>query len=358
MACTAAPAIPHSKPWITDEDRAAVDAVLAAGRPGDGAAVAIFEESLGRFLSAPPGLCFPSGRQALAGILSALPVGPGDEVLVPAYVCESVAAAVVQTGAAVRFYDVDQRWTLGANLIAPRLGARTRAIVTAPVFGILPDMPAITRLGPPVIEDLTQVLGGRWQERRLGRFGVAAFCSFQATKMITTGQGAMAVSGDGRLMSRLRDLPAAGKMSDLQAALGNSQLRRLEAMLERRRTLADRYFSGLSSLTSITLPESIRGRSVFYRFPVLCPRPFAETKAAFETRGIHVRRGVDRLASAGHPDAAAATPLQGSSSCLTHTVSLPLYPALTDAEQERVIIAAQEVFGQPDGRPAPGTPAR
>jgi perosamine synthetase len=127
----------------------------------------------------------------------------------------------------------------------------------------------------------------------------------------------------------------------VQAALGRSQLRRYRGFLDRRRAIANRYFTGLAGL-DVRLPLSVRDRTIFFRFPLRTPRDFDEIRSRFARAGVHVRRGVDALLHRTFGPSPAD--FEGAERCFAETVSLPLYPALTDADCSRVIEASQQVF--------------
>jgi UDP-4-amino-4-deoxy-L-arabinose-oxoglutarate aminotransferase len=180
--------------------------------------------------------------------------------------------------------------------------------------------------------------------------GDACVLSFHATKLLATGEGGMALSARPEISARLddfrRDRFAAAPLrvaplSDLQSALGLSQLARYDDFLRRRRSLAERYFDALSGATAVRLPDDVRDRSLFYRFAVRSSRPFDAVAEAFAEDGVTVRRGVDALM---HHRMAAPGTFPVAEQLFAETVSLPLYPSLSDAESDRVIASARRVF--------------
>jgi dTDP-4-amino-4,6-dideoxygalactose transaminase len=177
--------------------------------------------------------------------------------------------------------------------------------------------------------------------------------SFHATKLLTTGEGGMLLSHDSTLLNRAREIVTGEHtgawpgfrqpLSDLQAALGSSQLRRYDGFLTRRRQIADHYFGGLAD-TAVGLPAHIRDRSLFFRFPLMVSGAFDEHRQAFDTCGVQVRRGVDTLLHRELGMAPASFP--GAERCFAGTLSLPLYPALTDDDTDRVVAATRARFGR------------
>ncbi|MDP9067826.1 MAG: DegT/DnrJ/EryC1/StrS family aminotransferase [Actinomycetota bacterium] len=337
--------ISHSKACITEDDNAAVTAALESGLLAAGTKRTAFETALRESLGMTTATATDSGTSALFLLLKALKIGRGDEVIVPTYVCHAVRDAIVSTGACAVLCDVSSDWCLNVESVRGRLSSATKAVVAVHMFGISAGLDELIRLGVPVIEDLAQALGGRDDGVMLGRRGIAAFCSFNATKLLCTGEGGMAVTSDRSVGEQLRNAPTGAgsslcKMSDLQAVLGLAQLSRYPEFLARRQQLAEFYFEELAGLP-LDLPHHVRHRSIFFRFPVQVDGKFEALRREFERRGVHVRRGVDALLHREFPD---ATYFEGAEQCFSRTLSLPLYPALSDNEAERVVEACKQIF--------------
>lgn len=343
--------IPHSSPEISQTDINHVSHVLTSGMIAQGSVVREFEEAVGSYIGVPHAVATSSGTAALVLALRALEIGPGQEVIIPTYVCRSVLEAVLSVGAEPRLCDVDDDWTISANSAAAQRSIATAAIIVPYIFGITKDLAALQSIGVPLIEDCCQSFGAMTPRGRTGSFGLISFFSFHATKCLTTGEGGMSCTGDaelGRRMLELRD-GAAGAlrgrvpcaMSDLQAALGLSQLRRYDSFLARRRTLADVYFEALTPEPSVTAPELTRGRSIHFRFPVRVAADIDKWIRAFATSQIAVRRGVDDLLhrQLALPDAGFPSAVR----LFDTTLSLPIYPALTDAQQAHIVARLREV---------------
>lgn len=336
--------IAHSKPWITEDDHAAVAQALASGLLASGTKRQAFENAICGALGMTNAAATDSGTSALFVLLKASGVGPGDEVILPTYVCRSVRDAVVSTGARPILCDVSSDWCLDAESVRHRASSATKAIIVVHTFGVVAALDPILSLGIPVIEDLAQAFDCR-DAGILGRRGVAAFCSFNATKMLCTGEGGMALTSDPSLGAQLCDGPPGVptsfyKMSDLQAVLGLAQLGRYSDFLARRQQLARFYFEELADLP-VELPHHVRERSIFFRFPLQVDGDFDVLRNAFARQGVHVRRGVDCLL---HREFQDETRFEGAERCFSRTLSLPLYPALTDREAEHVVRACKRIF--------------
>ena len=151
--------IPHSRPWITDEDTQSVDRILRSGMIAQGAQVQAFEEQIARYVGAPDAIAVGSGTAALVLALKALCADPDDEVILPTYVCRSVADAVVQAGLTPVFCDVGENWTMTADTVAPHVSGKTRAIIVVHLYGIVVETSCFRRFGVSLIEDCCQAFG-------------------------------------------------------------------------------------------------------------------------------------------------------------------------------------------------------
>jgi len=281
-----------------------------------------------------------------------LGVGEGDEVILPSYVCVAPLHAVEHVGATPRLADVDpSTYNLDPTDVRRRLTRRTRAIIVPHQFGLPSDLDRLLALGVPVIEDCAQAIGACYRNRPVGTFGAVSIMSFYATKLLTTGEGGMLLSRDRRLLSRVRDrrdydersvhaVRYNYKLTDFQAALGRSQLRRLPAMLHKRRRIARRYRRRWASLP-IALPPSDQERShVYHRFVIGVPITASAVARRLAGLGVTARPPVYRpihltLGLEGFP---------GATHAYRHALSVPLYPALTSREEAIVIRALQQVF--------------
>ena len=337
--------IPHSQPWITDADREAVAAVLTTPMIAQGDVVRRFEQMIATSAGAAGGVAVASGTAALTLALRGLRV-EGREVVVPTYACRNVAEAVATAGGIPVPCDVGDAWNMTPETVRAVMSPRTAVIVVVHTFGTPAAVREFERLGLPIVEDACQAFGADVEGRPAGGHGVIGVFSFHATKCLTTGEGGMAVSRDPALvatMRRLRDgeegaasprLPS--PMTDLQAALGLSQLARYDAFRARRRAVADRYFEALGGVP-VSLPHGLRQSSMFFRFPVRVRGDVTEGLRVMVERGVQARRGMDALLHRSLGPHADRFP--GAERLFEQTVSLPIYPALTSDAQRAVVEA-------------------
>jgi UDP-4-amino-4-deoxy-L-arabinose-oxoglutarate aminotransferase len=344
--------IPHSKPLITKGDKAAIEAVLESDMIAEGARVRQFEEAVSNYLGLLGGFAVASGTNALFLSLRGLGVGIGDEVILPTYVCRSVWDAVVWTGATPVLCDIREDWCIDVTKVKPLVTRSTRAVIVVHTFGIAAEIHPLCDLDIPIIEDCCQALGAKRGNRMVGTFGELCVLSFHATKLLTTGEGGMVLTGRGRLLEKLSgfkqgspdrcEVRYRAPLTDFQAALGLSQLRQYDSFVQRRQSIADYYFTRLADIP-VELPILVRDRSIFFRFPLRIRRDFEEVRLAFHEDGIHVRRGVDTLLHRLFGMDPEAFP--EAERCFAETLSIPLYPALTDKACERIVRVCHRILG-------------
>src|SRR5262247_2101675 len=310
--------IPHSRPTLGDDDGERVARVVRGGHLAQGPEVAAFERGLAERMGVADAAAVSSGTAALELALRAR---------------DALYHAVTRCGAAPVLADADPD-TLGLSAAdaARRRTVRTRAVVVVHPFGLAVDLGDFERLGVALVEDCAQTLGAVLGGRPVGTRGGLAVCSFYATKLLTTGEGG-AVTGRAELVARARDardyderhdlVPRFNyKMTDMQAALGQSQLVRLDAFIARRRALAVRYRTALARAPRCRVASDAGERHVYHRFVVAVDRPLDPVLAHLERRGVAARRPVFRpihraLGLSGYPNAERLW-----AECL----SLPCYP--------------------------------
>lgn len=345
--------IPHSAPWIVDEDRRAVDDALLSAQVAQGTRAAQLEQELASFQRAAGAVAVGSGTAALVVALKALEIGPGAEVILPTYVCAAVLRAIHAVGATAVLCDVGERWLMTPETVAPHITRRTRALIIVHLFGIAAETESFLSLGVPIIEDCCQALGapgsGGDQHAPVGRIGALSVFSFHATKCLTGGEGGAVTANSEDALQRIREVHASrsvpAPLSDLQAALALSQLRRYPAFLEQRRLQATDLLRALPrSCTSMIF--SVKDQSMFFRFPLRLlgnGRSFDHARLFFDDAGIAVRRGVDALLHRECGLADAAFP--GAVACFDETISIPLRPGLEVDERRRILERASAYVG-------------
>jgi perosamine synthetase len=333
--------ISHSRPWIDATDLCEVLGVLQEGMIAAGAKVSEFEAETCRYLGVGTAVAQASGTAALVLALNAIGMSHDDEVIIPTYVCRSVLDAVLTAGAIPVLCDVDEYGVVTAETVAPHVSKRTRAIIAVHIFGHPCDVMGLRSFGVPIVEDACQAMGMLVGRRMAGSLGDVGVLSFHATKCLTTGEGGMLVTSSETIGARAKELAAGslppGKrcvapLSDLQAALGLSQLARYEDFLSRREVIRATYTEAAHA-TGVRLgfPSAA---SMLFRFTVHTERQFESVAKKFSGLGIQVRRGVDELLHryVGVGDEA----FPGAVRIFNCTVSLPFYPSLDKEQIDRV----------------------
>lgn len=339
--------IPHSKPSLGQDDIRAATEVLRSGLIAGGPVVGQFERGMAAYIGVQGGVAVSSGTVALELALRAMGVGHGDNVILPSYVCSAPWLAIQRVGAQARIVDIDPvTYNLDPHKVRKARTSRTRAVIVPHLFGLPADLTALQSLGIPLIEDCAQTLGATEQGRAVGSVGLLTVCSFYATKLLCTGEGGMVLSNDEALLERVRalreydqapSLNAAAfncKMTDLQAAIGVTQLNQLGEFFEKRAALAAIYRDSLPA-ELFTPPSVPSGRAhVYYRYVVRLQKglqssdEFTDYLSRMAHRGLQCRKPVFRplhryLELADFPASDEADEV---------ALSLPLYPSLTEEE--------------------------
>jgi perosamine synthetase len=345
------PVIPHSRPTLDQEEVDAVNAVLQSGQLAQGQQVLHFEKAMASMIGVGGAVAVSSGTAALHLALLVLDIGEGDEVAIPSFVCPALLNAIRYVRAVPVLVDINpQSLNMDVHDLRKRLTGKTKAIIVPHMFGLPADIREIAALGIPVIEDCAQSLGSRCQGAPTGSFGTLSVFSFYATKVICTGEGGMIATDDVRLLDRMRDLRDYDekddgrqrfnyKLTDLQAALGLTQLRKLPDLIARRRAVARQYDEFLrGKLPSV--PDCPPDREhIYYRYVVRTGHCM-ELLDAGSHAGIAYRRPVFKplhryLGMTGYPETDAA---------FRETVSLPLYPSLSGLEIKIILQHLQSIL--------------
>lgn len=304
-----------------------------------------------------------SGTDALRLALAALGVGPGDEVITPAFSFVASATTIMMAGATPVFADVDPATlTLDPRAMERALTPRTKAVMPVHLYGHPAAMDAICDLarrhGLAVIEDAAQAIGASWQGRSIGTWGDAACLSFYPTKNLgACGDGGMILTGRDDVAARARRLRHHGdggryrhvelgwcsRLDELQAALLRVKLRRLPAWVEARRRIAARYRERLAG-GPLTLPvERPEARHAYHLYTVRHPRRDALARALAEQgvgTAVHYPMPVPAQPMFGEAGAREAERRWPEACEAARTVvSLPCFPELSDEEVEAVAAA-------------------
>jgi perosamine synthetase len=331
--------IPHSRPSIDSEDIENVVQVLASSNLAQGEKVKEFENQTTRFIGAKYAVACSSGTAALQLALLTLDLEENDEIIIPSYVCASPYFATVHAGARPRIADINpNEANISAAAAKQRLSQKTKAIIVPHMFGNPAELDDLMKLGVPIIEDCAQSMGAEYKNRKVGSYGELAILSFYATKMITTGEGGMVLTNIEELYEKALDLrdydhkplvPAKYnyKMTDLQAALGISQLKKLPHFINCRKQIACAYTAALTGTNAILPAHHAHKNSVYYRYIILSDNAERVLKEAKE-HGVICEKPVWKpLHQLTHSEECPNTDRVHEKA-----VSIPLYPSLSQEE--------------------------
>ncbi|GAA1255239.1 DegT/DnrJ/EryC1/StrS family aminotransferase [Pseudonocardia aurantiaca] len=357
--------VPATGVLIGPEERAAVDRVLASGMLAQGPEVAAFEAEFAATVDGRPCAAVNSGTSALLLGLLAAGIGQGDEVIVPSFSFAATANAVALAGATPVFADVDPQYLcLDPDAVLAAIGPRTAAIMPVHLYGHPAAMDRLgeiaRRHGLALVEDAAQAHLADLAGRPVGTFGEIAAFSFYPTKNMTCGEGGIVVCADEAVARRVRLLRNQGmerryaneivgynaRMTDLHAAIGRVQLRRLPGWTEQRRVNAAFLTAGLGEVAEragLVLPAvAPEAGPVWHQYTVRAPerdRVVAAMAGVGVQTGVYYPTPIHRLPAYGLdldlPVTAAAS---------REVVSLPVHPALTPAQRERVVTALTQAI--------------
>jgi perosamine synthetase len=306
-----------------------------------------------------------NGTVALHLALHCLDVGPGDEVLVPTFTYIASVNTIAQTGARPVFVECSpDDWLIDVADVARKITPRTKAILPVHLYGAACDMQALRKLaighGLKIVEDCAEALGASIDGQHVGTFGDVGTFSFFGNKTVTTGEGGMVVAGDDQLATRLKLVKGQGqafdrrywhvelgfnyRMSNICAAIGLAQLERLEAILDRKRAIADlyRHLTKDMPVTYQKLRSNVIGSDwlVTLLLPPGCDRD--RVMSHMQDQGIETRP----VFHCAHrmPMYAAGESFPVSEEIARRGVSLPSYPALQNGDVERVVATLEEAI--------------
>lgn len=284
--------IPISEPSLgRSEARYVADCVKSGWVSSLGEYIGQFEEAFAHFCETKYGVSVFNGTVALHLALAALGIGPGDEVIVPSLTFIATANAVLYTGATPVFVDVEaETWNMDPAQVERKISRRTKAIIVVHLYGHPADMDPLMSLARKhslkVIEDAAESHGALYKGRKVGSIGDVGCFSFYGNKIITTGEGGMAVTNNARLAQKMRFLkdhamsatrkyyhPLMGfnyRMTNLQAALGLAQLEKIDRFIARKRKIAQLYNDRLHSIPGLVLQsEAPWAQAVYWMYSLL-----------------------------------------------------------------------------------------
>lgn len=376
--------IPYGRQHVDEDDIQAVVEVLRSDFLTTGPVVEAFEAALTDYCGATHGIAVSNGTSALIMAVQALDIGPGDEVLLPAMTFAATATAVVMAGATPVFVDV----LPDVLLIDPRdverkISARTKAIIAVDYAGNTCDYDALQALcrahGLSLIADACHALGALYKGRRTGTLADMTIFSFHPVKHITTGEGGFITTNDNTLAKRLRrlrnhgidtdarnrernatwkysitELSGNNRITDIQCALGLSQLKKLDGFLARRRELSQVYARAFALSKRISpVPQAAGSLHAYHLYVVLLDLPSGLTREALfhQMRDAGIGVNVHYIPVHHHPFYQRTFGL--GPGLLPHTeaayermLTLPIFPDMTNENANTIAATLRGLLGE------------
>lgn len=373
--------IPYSRQSIDRRDVRAVVKVLTSDYITQGPEIARFERSLATYCGAKYAIVFSSGTAALHAAYFAAGIGRGNEIVTSPLTFAATANAARYLGAKPVFADIDERTgNLDPRSAEARINIRTKAIVPVDYAGRPAPLTAFRAIarkhGLVLIEDGAQALGALYKRKRIGGWADMTIFSFHPVKSITTGEGGAILTNNKTYFEKLMMFRTHGmtkdatkllktgraawyhemhflgynyRMTDIQATLGTSQMKKLSVHIAKRRALAKRYQKLLTGTDHLTLPpaDDATYSSAWHLFPIRVPSRMRDRIfTALRKSGVGVQ--VHHLPVYLHPYYAKLGYKKGS--CphaeyfASEVISIPLYPTLTRAQQDTVVAAVKRAL--------------
>ncbi|MBI4375245.1 MAG: DegT/DnrJ/EryC1/StrS family aminotransferase [Elusimicrobia bacterium] len=366
-----------SLPSTGEEEWQACREPLMTGWLTQGAKVAAFEKAFAKRHGVAHALATTSCTTGLHLILAAMGIGPGDEVIVPAFTWVATANVVLYCGATVVFVDVDRATNnIDPVDLARKLTSKTRAVIAVHLFGLCADMDAIRAIVPAgikIIEDAACAAGASYKRTFAGALGDAAAFSFHPRKSITTGEGGMVTTNDGRLAEVVNMLRNHGasvseeqrhkgprpyllpqfnllgynyRMTDLQGAIGLAQLAKLDRFIEERHQYAEYYRETLANLGWLRMPVFPENGThawqafVTYVDPTKSPMTRDKIMERLQAAGIATRPGTHAVHMLGYyRDRLGLKPehFPAARDCDANTMALPLHNRMKKRDYEYIV---------------------
>lgn len=307
--------IPVSAPSIGKEElENVIEAVKSGWISSKGRFIKEFEESFANYIGMKHGVAVSNGTVAIHLALKALNIGPGDEVIIPNLTFIAPASMTLLAGAKPVLVDVNKDyWCIDPDCVKSHISEKTKAIIIVHLYGNPADMDPLMEIaekhGLYIIEDCAEAHGALYKGRKVGSMGHVSCFSFYGNKIITTGEGGMCLTNDEETAVKMRILRDHGmrpekrywhevvgynyRMTNLQAAIGVAQLRKIEEFIEKKRKIAKLYKESLENIDQIGLhPEMKWARNVYWLYSILLKDEHTRNKVIMhlERAGVETRR--------------------------------------------------------------------
>lgn len=323
--------VPHFRESINSDDKIALSLAMEQDIFDKGKNIQAFEKQFANWVGCyEQGIAVSNANEAILLALKVIGTNSNDEIILPSYASETLYLAVMRSGARPVICDVGPNWVVEPANIEGLINANTKAILVPHAYGIFADVKGFKRYNVTIIEICSEAIGDKEIDKIEGDFAVF---SFGLTECLTTIEGGMLLiqNKEWSLKARqIRDEKMVFLFTDVQAALGISQLNRYGFFLERRRKIAGKYLAGICMISQRLINFEAKARSMYLGIPIRITGGINKYKSRFEEKGIRISRGIDNLNHrlVSSPDE--KFPI--SVDLFNNTITLPIYPSLTDEE--------------------------
>lgn len=343
--------ISHNKPYLDKQEARAVAKVLQSDWLTTGKEVEKLENNIKKLVGAKYAVAVNSGTSALHLSLLALGTGLDDEVIIPTYTCSALLNATYYTGATPVVVDVESDgFNIDGNQVKKKIGKKTKAVIVPHTHGFPAKIEAIKKFGLPVIEDCAIALGTTYLGKSVGNSGDLAIFSFYASKVITTGYGGMVVTKSKKYYQNVKNfiyddqaenyqVSYNYQLNDIAASIGNIQFERLEKFLNKRKEIAAKYVKVLKKKKNIQcFPKEEDSNVNHYRFIIKFQnlKERDRVKEAFRRVGITTIVPIDTFQLLHRYLKLDKSQFPNAENLAQTTLSLPIFPALTQEEIARI----------------------
>ncbi|MCD6355831.1 MAG: DegT/DnrJ/EryC1/StrS family aminotransferase [Anaerolineaceae bacterium] len=354
-----------AKPIIGEEEKKAVLEVLDSGIITQGPRVKVFEEGFAKMCGVKHAVATTSGTTALYLAMLAHSIGKGDEVITSPFTFIASANSALFVGATPVFVDIDKRtFNLDASKIEAAITPKTKAILPVHLYGLCCDMDAIMAVAKKhnliVVEDACQAHGSEFKEKRAGSFGTGTF-SFYPTKNMTSAEGGMITTNDDAVNEKCRVLRNHGmrrryyhdelgynfRMTDVHAAIGNAQLKKLAFYNQKRQENAEFYNANLKGVTIPFVPDGYT--HVYHQYTIRVPNGRRDALREYLKEndiGSEIYYPLPIHQQGFYKELLGEKTYPQAESAAAEVLSIPVHPSLTRADLEKVASAINEFMAK------------
>lgn len=370
--------IPITRPYLDDSEVQSCKESISSGWVSQGPKVKEFEKKICNIVGARYGIATTSCTTSLHTALAAMGIGKGDEVIVPSYSFIATANSVLYQGARPIFVDIDPlTYNIDPEKIEEKVSEHTKCIMPVHQVGLPADLDKIDIIAKKknvlVLEDAACALGSEYKGKKIGNINPACF-SFHPRKVITCGEGGMITTNDKRIYEKSTMIRSHGasvsdlarheskdiifeeydclgynyRMTDIQASIGLEQVKKLSRVLEMRRELAERYNDLLNTIDKVTVPFVPKGLKHTYQSYIIKIEGKNRNQVMQELleKGIATRRGIMAIHTEPYyVKRFGKISLPVTEDAVEKTIVIPLFPGMTEEEQDYVVKHLKKVLG-------------